>query len=251
MKGSSITDVIQILEDLSAVSDEYKHNEDNNIVNHLFVFNGTIDANNIPKIFEALAKYSVNQKLLGRFDLPFLTLSSEKSTDHLEGYLKIFNELDNDIKVQQLGCFKERPDGLYERLDFCIKNGVPYKDENNLLFKEVNFATESGLYLRAMVLAEQPKYELTDVQKSIFKKICGMLQTRTYKYFKEKLSITDELAESIIEIVKSDPSLTEDDTDSVLELVINKNPFLRVITEEDTKPFYSEISKTYSSNGRR
>lgn len=246
MKGSSINDIVDVLEELNLISDQYKESGD--IKSHLTSYKGAIYSQNIPYIANSLVDYSLNKKLIGRFDIPFITLSKEE----VDGYLKIFNELDNSIRIKQLGLFKENPEHLYERIDFCIKNGIPYKDGSNILFNEVNFANECGFYLKSKVISELPQYELTDNKKNIFYKTCGALQTRVYDSMKEKLPITDELADVIIEIVKSDPNLTNDDIDYVVKKTIEKLPYLNVIVDTESMPFIGDTTNNmHERNGQR
>ena len=247
MNSSSVNKIIEVLEELDLISDEYKKGVQSNITADLLLYGKGILIDNIPDIANSLTKYSLSPQLLGRFDLPFLTLPNAYVTK----YEEIFSKLDNEIRVKQLGHFKENPFGLFDRLEFCVDNGVPYKDASNVLFKEVNFCVESGSYLRAMVLSELPKYELNALQKSIFNKVCGVFQTRTYEVMNEKLPITDNLAETIIEEVKSDPSLTEDDVEFVVKKVAKRLPYLNIITQNDNSYLNDEYSSIYPRNGRR
>ena len=246
MHSTSVNKIVEVLEKLKLISDEYKKDSLSKIKMDLFLYPKGIEVENIPNI-SSLAEHSINPQLLGNFDLGFLTLSNS--------YVDIYNnevfKLDESIMFRQLRNFMENPTALKERLKYCIDYGIPYKDKNNLIFKEVGFCTESGLYLRSMVLSELPKYGLNDVQKNIFRKVCGVLQTRTYEAMEEKLPITDNLAENIIDIVKSDPSLTEDDVEYVVKELVKVLPYLNIITQKDNNNLHDECNSSYPRNGRR
>lgn len=238
MSESSVGSIIEELNELKLVSEEYKEK----IKNDLFTYYGSVDKNNVINISNSLLGYSFNNTLTGRFDLPFLTLSEQRVKKYVEG----FNSTDNDLKLKYLGNFKVDPDGLFERLNYCIDYNIPYKDENSVLFSEINFELESSLYLRGMYLKRELNKDLTEEEIEKFSKVCAYLQKIAYEKMHVKLLIVSQLEDAILNKIKSDPNLT------VSEIASSLLDELSILKDMSDYPIYNaEYESDYRGNGRR
>ena len=187
MADSSVKNIIDCIKKNNLMDEEYT-----NIASDLLSYTKAIYSDNtdhLDYIATSLAKYSHHPKISLRFDIPFLTLSKGR----VKTFIQEFGKIKDRVLLRRLGDFKVDPEGLFKRLEFCTQYGIPFKDENDVLFNEINYSSESNLYLRGLYLKETPNNGLTEEEAETFIKVCATLQRYFYDNEKVKLFITKEL----------------------------------------------------------
>ena len=246
MDDLSVNGIITILKKYDLIDENYK-----NIVSDLFSYisKKAIYRERVEQIASSLPKYSSVPKITGYYDLHCLTLTPEE----LKAYLDGFNEYGDAIKLRQLGCFRAEPNGIFKRIKHCVQNGIPYVDTENVLFNEINFPSESNLYLDGFYLKDKPGNKLTDQEIDLYNKVCGLLQTLVFKNSPQnqpyKLPIYGTVKDNIINAIKDNPTLSAED---IKDIVIESTPFLHpLVTTPELPPISSMDNISYGNrNGR-
>jgi hypothetical protein len=180
------------------------------------------------------------RKIIGKQDLPFLTLDREE----VDCFINFFNQNDKDLKLETFRSFIGDPKKLFGRIEHCIKYAIPYKDQDNSLLSILSYEDEPcRQYLKGYFMESSPDKDLSEDEMILFNKVSGILQKIVYENTKGPLIIFDPLEKDIIAAVKSNPNLSEE---KIAYEIIKTNSSLRIITEGIAIPF-----ATSGSDGSR
>lgn len=248
INNSLNSSIIDLLKENGLLSSENKEIEKNLLS---MMYAPYIDKEIFTSNLEKLKKFMVNLKFRGILDFPFLTLKETEA----ENFLSKLDSYDGNIKIGTLRDFKENPDGIIERIEFCRKYSIPYQDENGVVFNEVTNSFDSSLYLRGYYLSKQTKNNLSLEELDKFNMVCAHMQRIAYKIINndenniedthQKLLITRKYENSIKEAIRNNPDAS---IEEISNIVISMNPDLEVLSSLREKNY--EENNSFRRNGR-
>lgn len=209
-------------------------NFDEDIMTYQFAFD--IDQN-----YEELAKmYSIlcsNSEIENRGDLIALT----KTVVELKELAKKISDINSAITFPNLRSVCCDTDELFEKIQFAIKYGYPYIDENNIIISEMfNFRYDESNYMKNYDLditlytpeekKADKKYRVIP-EKDDFYRFYGNIQKMAFECYGRPLKYNEDFNNYIILGFEENINIVQDEEfikNAIYHLETSENPFLNI-----------------------